>query len=169
MDRYQHIITAAYNGHTHNDELAIIFNDNSKPVSVNFISGSLTTYSYLNPSYKIFQLNNVGQPIDYDVFFLDLNKDNELARKNNAEIHEPVWMHEFSAKYSYRMNNLSISAWEDFLERANNDLDTSYTYSEHYHRHSLNFSVVLPLEIENVKKLVKSIKISSPFFNKQNL
>lgn len=57
VDRFQHLITAAYNGHTHKDELAVLYNQEQKPVGIHYVSGSLTTYSYLNPSYKIVQVD----------------------------------------------------------------------------------------------------------------
>ena len=56
-ERFAHLINAAYMGHTHNDELIVLYNEHNKPFGVNYISGSLTTYSYLNPNYRIFEVD----------------------------------------------------------------------------------------------------------------
>lgn len=58
IDRYSHLITGMYNGHTHNDEFALLYNDKEEPIGITYVSGSLTTYSYLNPTYRIFDVDD---------------------------------------------------------------------------------------------------------------
>ena len=58
MDRYSHLITGSYYGHTHKDEVVVTYSEKKEPVSVAYISGSLTTYSDLNPQYVIFEMDS---------------------------------------------------------------------------------------------------------------
>ncbi|XP_027205443.2 sphingomyelin phosphodiesterase-like [Dermatophagoides pteronyssinus] len=165
FDRYSHIITGAYNGHTHNDELAVMYNQQGKPIAINYISGSLTTYSYLNPSYKIFNMNSRGEPLNFDVFFMDLDHENRLAARNHNKVpnSQPIWLHEFDAMDSYQLKNLSSQEWAKFVDNAINNPDMAYTYSEHYHRHSRLFPNVKDLTLERIIELIKKIKTVSPF------
>lgn len=61
LDRFQHLITAHYYGHTHLDEVFLVKsnlgNNQTKSVSVAYVAPSLTTYSRLNPGYRIFTLD----------------------------------------------------------------------------------------------------------------
>lgn len=59
INRFAHIITAQFNGHTHNDEFNVFYASNSTMnlINVAWNGGSLTPYSYLNPNYKIYMAN----------------------------------------------------------------------------------------------------------------
>ena len=62
MERFQHIIVGTYLGHTHKDELIILYNKNVEtnetyPVSLGYISPSITTFADVNPGYRIFTLD----------------------------------------------------------------------------------------------------------------
>ncbi|KAH9511227.1 Sphingomyelin phosphodiesterase [Dermatophagoides farinae] len=166
FDRYSHIITGAYNGHTHNDELAVMYNMQGRPIAINYISGSLTTFSFLNPSYKIFEMNPQGKPLNFDVFFMDLDHENRIVAHNNhskPKDYQPKWLHEFDAIDSYQMKNLSPEEWAKWVDNAITDLDMAYIYSQHYHRHSRLFPDVKDLTLDHIIELVKSIKTISPF------
>lgn len=56
VKRYSHIISAQFNGHTHNDEHTVIY-DNKKPINVAWNGGSLTAWKNLNSNYKIYSIN----------------------------------------------------------------------------------------------------------------
>ena len=57
VDRFQHVITGTYFGHTHKDELVVLYNKEKKPVSVAFVSGSISPYGGVNPMYSIFEID----------------------------------------------------------------------------------------------------------------
>lgn len=60
VNRYAHIITAQFNGHSHNDELVLFFSNdsNSKINNVAWNAGSITTYANLNPNYKVYNIDS---------------------------------------------------------------------------------------------------------------
>lgn len=50
---------AEFNGHSHNDEFHLYFahEDPKRPSMVAYNGGSLTTYSDLNPNYRLYRVN----------------------------------------------------------------------------------------------------------------
>ena len=50
-------------GHTHNDEFFVQYDEatNARPVGMGFVSPSITTWSELNPGYRIFTLDGPYQ------------------------------------------------------------------------------------------------------------
>lgn len=58
INRFSHLIKAEFNGHTHNDELVVFYNSNTKYQNVAWNGGSITTYSRLNPNYKVYTVNS---------------------------------------------------------------------------------------------------------------
>lgn len=56
INRFAHIIKAQFNGHTHNDELELMYSSdgNKKVNNIAWNGGSLNTYSQLNPNYKLY-------------------------------------------------------------------------------------------------------------------
>lgn len=65
ITRYQNTVKAQFFGHTHYDEFVVFFDekDRQKPINVGYVAPSVTTYSFLNPSYRIYSSDskfNVG-------------------------------------------------------------------------------------------------------------
>lgn len=57
--RFSSTITATFNGHTHNDEMIVYFDESDKEsIGVAYNGGSLTTYSDLNPNYRIYDIDS---------------------------------------------------------------------------------------------------------------
>lgn len=57
INRYTHLIKAEFNGHTHNDEIAIFYNADGVAKNIAWNGGSITTFSRLNPNYKVYTVN----------------------------------------------------------------------------------------------------------------
>jgi sphingomyelin phosphodiesterase len=58
VERYAHIIAGQFYGHTHSDELYIVRGlEDEKPLGVQWIPGSITTYTNKNPSYRVYKIN----------------------------------------------------------------------------------------------------------------
>lgn len=59
IERFAHIITAQFNGHTHNDEIRLFYDsdNDAKIYNVAWNGGSTTAYSDLNPNYKLYIVN----------------------------------------------------------------------------------------------------------------
>lgn len=97
INRYESTIAGQFFGHKHNDFMEIFYdlNNITRPVSVAYLSGSVTTYSFLNPSYRIYTVdgkykNSSYQVLDHTTTILNITD----ANKTN----KPKWTKEYSAK-----------------------------------------------------------------------
>ena len=59
INRFELTVAAQFYGHTHDEEMKIYYDsvDNTRPVNVAFIAGSLTPYSQVNPGYNELNFN----------------------------------------------------------------------------------------------------------------
>lgn len=95
VDRFQNIIRGQFFGHTHYDEYKLIpeYFNSTNIAGVTFTAPSLTTYSFQNPSFRIFEMDSDTKiMLDYSQYRLNLTEANENAEK------EPEWKIAYSAK-----------------------------------------------------------------------
>jgi len=130
--RYANTITGQFFGHTHYDHFELFYDPQSKkPVSVGYISPSVTTYSQLNPGYRVYTVdgvhpNSTWTVLDHETSFLNLT----LANTHN----KTVWQKEYSVKSTYNMSNLLPSSWHEYVERLHTD-DTAFNqFYNHYYK-----------------------------------
>ena len=57
INRFESTVAAQFYGHTHKEEYKIFYDDLGRPVNVGFVAGSLTTYSDINPGYRIYTVD----------------------------------------------------------------------------------------------------------------
>lgn len=57
--RYESTITGQFFGHTHNMIYEVFYDviNRTRPVGVAYIPGSVTTYSFLNPGFRIYEVD----------------------------------------------------------------------------------------------------------------
>ncbi|KAK0094986.1 hypothetical protein PV326_009487 [Microctonus aethiopoides] len=104
INRYSHIITAQFNGHTHNDEFNVFYdlNDKTKLINVAWNGGSITPYAYLNPNYKIYIADSNTYVVeDIETWMYNLTNANETPEKR------PLWFNSYSFKNEYKLSDLS--------------------------------------------------------------
>ena len=78
--RYINVIAGWFNGHTHKDELRVIYDptiNGGTPVLTGFVAPSVTTYQDINLGYRIYYVdskrsNATFRVADYDTYFLNL-------------------------------------------------------------------------------------------------
>ena len=115
VTRYQAIISGQFHGHTHYDHFTIHYNSSGHPASVGYISPSVSTYTDINPGYKVYTLHpTTHQVIDTEVWVLDLEA-------SNAAVSEPVFYKLYSARQDLEMESLSPLDWENVVRRLNSD------------------------------------------------
>lgn len=84
VNRFAHIITGQFNGHTHNDELRLYYDLENPSIIINVAwnGGSITPYANLNPNYKVYRLDSnthVRFLIRYSVRRLIRSKQNRIS------------------------------------------------------------------------------------------
>ena len=114
VTRFQGIISGQFHGHTHYDHFTIHYNNSGLPVSVGYISPSVSTYTDLNPGYTIYSLDpTTHQVVDTEAWVLDLPASNAGT--------EPVFYKLYSARQDLEMESLSPLHWENVVRRLNSD------------------------------------------------
>uniref|UniRef100_A0A915Q717 Saposin B-type domain-containing protein n=1 Tax=Setaria digitata TaxID=48799 RepID=A0A915Q717_9BILA len=115
--RFSKTIKAQYFGHIHVDSFTVFYenmnDDSSRPISVLYASPSVTTFKYLNPAFRIYEI----QPgmnyrvVNFHTYFLNLTE----AELNTTT--KPVWKLLYSAKEDYGLDDLSPTSWDRLINK----------------------------------------------------
>lgn len=124
VNRFESTIIGQFFGHTHNDEFEIFYDlENLKrPVGVAYMTGSISSYVFQNPAYRIFDIDgfyktSTFQILDHKTVYMN------LTEANLSPESKPVWRKEYSAKKAYNLKSLNPSDWNSLIESLSNDLN----------------------------------------------
>eukprot|EP00347_Sterkiella_histriomuscorum_P016216 403354044 len=119
-DRFQHIIRFSVYGHVHEEQHYInraVKSD--KPVGVSYLTGSVTPYENINPSFRVFELDvETMLPLRIQTHFMDISKD------------EPKWELRHQLPEFYQMEDLSPNSFEKLSNRMQNEEELAVKYSQ---------------------------------------
>ena len=131
INRYTRLIKAQFNGHTHNDEVAIFYNADGVANNIAWNGGSITTYSRLNPNYKVYTVNGSNYAVtDYQNWMYNLgsaNKDSHVR---------PRWYKSYSFKAEYGLSDLSAQSLNDWLIAAAHNDTLLDRYYRNFYKHA---------------------------------
>lgn len=122
IDRYSYVIRGQFIGHAHSDDFKVSksFADNST-VGLSFIPGSLTTYSYLFPEFRVYEVDSATNlPLNYYEYRLNLTKYNALGNTSEEIIFDNVY--NFTTEYN--LPDMSFNSFDTLLESLKTDLPT---------------------------------------------
>uniref|UniRef100_A0A0N5AF90 Sphingomyelin phosphodiesterase n=1 Tax=Syphacia muris TaxID=451379 RepID=A0A0N5AF90_9BILA len=122
VNRFENTIAAMFFGHTHSDHFQVYYdnlNVSSRPIHVNYIAPSLTTYAYNNPAYRIYTVDGDYSGSSYTVLDTDTYSADILTA--NAKDQPPQFKHTYSAKADYGLKDLSPKSWDNLIKRMNTD------------------------------------------------
>ncbi|KJH49735.1 Ser/Thr phosphatase family protein [Dictyocaulus viviparus] len=119
IQRFSDTITAQFFGHVHTDYFTVFYenmhNISSAPVGVLYAAPSVTTFSDMNPAYRIYEINIT------DNFKVE-NIMNYFADLEKATIENPPeWKLLYSAKDEYGLDDLSLSSWNKLVNIVHHD------------------------------------------------
>ncbi|CAF0747954.1 unnamed protein product [Brachionus calyciflorus] len=124
VNRYESTIIGQFFGHTHSDEFELFYDldDKKRPVGIAYMTGSVSTYTFQNPAYRIFTIdgfykNSTFQIMDHETMFLNISETNMKPNET------PIWKKEYSAKEAYGLKSLQPSEWNELIERLWNNLE----------------------------------------------
>lgn len=152
INRYSHIIKAEFNGHTHNDEVAIFYDSNSVAQNIAWNGGSITGYSKLNPNYKVYNVNGSNYAVnDYQNWMYDIGSANENANER------PTWFKSYSFKAEYGVPELSAKSLNNWLHAALNNETLVNKYYNNFFKHaepSLNRNCTLNCKKQYLNRII---------------
>ena len=115
INRYAHIVTGQFYGHTHNDEFQIFYNDENYPTNIAYVAPSMTPYHGLNPSFRIYTVSVSGEMLGHETYNTD------LIEANKHPDQDPPYHLLYSTRTSYNLPDLSPVAWHNFVLRLQSD------------------------------------------------
>jgi sphingomyelin phosphodiesterase len=134
IERYHHIIRGEFFGHNHNDDISIVKDVSSgKPISVQYITPSATTYTELNPSYRIFEADSETSVIT-NFYQYRLN----LAAANLQPNSEPEFELAYDALSEYSLPNLKPATLFNWLSSLLNNEQEMLKLLKNYETGGLN-------------------------------
>lgn len=92
-----------FNGHTHNDELQIFYDETAtQPLVVAYNGGSITPYSDINPNYKVYEVDAESSEIlNYDSYIYN------ITEANLTPDQRPVWYKLYNFKEAYPVERMT--------------------------------------------------------------
>uniref|UniRef100_A0A182W755 Sphingomyelin phosphodiesterase n=1 Tax=Anopheles minimus TaxID=112268 RepID=A0A182W755_9DIPT len=114
VERFAHIIAGQFNGHSHVDEFNLYYkrDDPSRAVSVAWNGGSTTTYTKLNPNYKVFQFDPVTfVPLEQETWMYNLTEANLTPDRR------PSWYRMYTFKNHFQLPDLSVNSLQRLVQR----------------------------------------------------
>uniref|UniRef100_H2YC47 Uncharacterized protein n=1 Tax=Ciona savignyi TaxID=51511 RepID=H2YC47_CIOSA len=141
IERFQHQISAQFFGHTHYDEIQILYDQFGSAISTAYIAPSLTSYIYMMPTYRVYDIdgyhkNTTWSVANHKTYRLDLEEANRVDTPN--------WILEYDACNAFDQFYLStenweslVSSWEKFIVDKNLTPvpKTLTSYAKFYMRH----------------------------------
>ncbi|KAF1747311.1 hypothetical protein GCK72_023773 [Caenorhabditis remanei] len=126
-------------GHTHYDQFMVYYDmDDPKrrPFHFNWISPSLTTYDFLNPAFRIYEIDGGYQGATYTVksaqtYFANVT---EANMKNK----EPEWVLSYDTADHYQMTDFSPQSWSDLSDKLWTNTTMFRDYVRHFYRNHYN-------------------------------
>ncbi|XP_053313908.1 sphingomyelin phosphodiesterase [Spea bombifrons] len=135
VNRYEGTIATQLFGHTHLDEFAVFYDEEtlSRPVSVAFIAPSVTTYINLNPGYRVYLIDGEYEGsshmvLDHETYILNLTEANARGHE------EPRWTLLYRALQTYGMKSAFPAAWDELIGRFLKDERLFQTFWYLYHK-----------------------------------
>lgn len=125
VERFAHIIQGQFNGHSHVDEFNVYYrkDDPSAAVNVAWNGASTTTFTQLNPNYKVFYVDGESfEMLDQETWIYNLTEANLTPDR------APRWFREYSFREHYNLTDLSPKSLDKLLQRLARSDDELYDY-----------------------------------------
>ncbi|KAK3927643.1 Sphingomyelin phosphodiesterase [Frankliniella fusca] len=114
VDRFSATIAAHFNGHTHVDDMVLFYDQYGRPNNVAFNGGSLTTYSDVNPNYKLYLVDGNADKATWNVIDAELWGFNlTLANENPDD--RPKWYPIYTFRETFGVKSMHPVHLEEFI------------------------------------------------------
>uniref|UniRef100_A0A914XIV8 Sphingomyelin phosphodiesterase n=1 Tax=Plectus sambesii TaxID=2011161 RepID=A0A914XIV8_9BILA len=160
VNRFENTIAGQFYGHTHNDQFEVYYENsdpNGRPTHYNWISPSVTTYDYIQPSYRIYTIDGNYPGSSWTV----LDAETYSTNVTDASIKniEPVWTLEYNTRQAFGMPDLSPASWNDLIKRFEADDALFLKYVRYFSRNDYS----LPCNADCKKKFICDLKVAKSY------
>ena len=158
MERFSDTITAQFYGHTHRDEFRVVYAlDDRQPVSFQFVSPSITSYSQTNPAYRVYEIDSVTyQVVNYKTYYFNLKESNA-----NQENQRPKWQLEYDADDLFNATPVTHHSMDRLLKR----LQSPTEFPQYFRRFYVNSDadIAKTWDVARMQHILKDHAVSNPF------
>ncbi|MEL6741322.1 MAG: metallophosphoesterase, partial [Planctomycetota bacterium] len=132
IERFADTVVAQFFGHTHTDELELMFADDSRDraFALGYVSPSLTTFIDLHPGYRVYDVApGTWQIANHRTYIANLTKLEESGAS------EPEWELLYDARSAYGLPDLGVGSWLALWHswtRREPDADAARTFQRYY-------------------------------------
>uniref|UniRef100_A0A0N5BGI1 Sphingomyelin phosphodiesterase n=1 Tax=Strongyloides papillosus TaxID=174720 RepID=A0A0N5BGI1_STREA len=134
VNRFENTIAFLGMGHTHQDHFEVYYDNDSstgRPTNINWIAPSLTTFSFNNPAYRVYEFDGNYQGSTFTVLEAETYYTNiSEATQTNP----PVWKLEYKFTQEYGMPDLSPKSFNDLIVRLEKNETLFNMYHLNYYR-----------------------------------
>ena len=105
VDRFNYTIRGQFFGHSHSDLFHVLYaQDRVTPVGTQFVPGSLTTFTQMHPSFRVFEVDvDTGIPIKFHHYRLNLTKYNQLG----TNVDKLEWDEAYEVLSEYNLTDIT--------------------------------------------------------------
>ncbi|KAF2894533.1 hypothetical protein ILUMI_11661 [Ignelater luminosus] len=114
VERFANTIVAQFNGHTHFDEFRVFYNTSniSQAINVAWNGGSLTTYTDVNPNFRIYDIDpHTFKILDFTEWIFQIPVANLFPQRS------PRWYKLYSFKKAYGLQSLELEEINKLVNR----------------------------------------------------
>ncbi|XP_031341321.1 sphingomyelin phosphodiesterase-like [Photinus pyralis] len=156
VNRFSHVISAQFNGHTHWDDTVIYYSNvnRSEAINVAFNGGSFTTYSLLNPNYKVYDVDAAQMDVtNFESWTYNITEANERSSDT------PKWYKLYDFKSAYNVSSLHPQELSRLVERMTKEKSLTQSYFRYKNRDAdptIAKGCKSDCELENICTMVTS-------------
>ncbi|CAH1238967.1 SMPD1 [Branchiostoma lanceolatum] len=133
IDRYESTVAAQFFGHTHKDHFELFYDmkNRTRPTNIAYIGPSVTPYQYLNPGYKVYEIdgNYTGSSLHV------VNQQTYIMNLTEANLTDkPSWKLEYDTKEAYNMSSMTPADWDKFVHQLEKDDKLFQLFYSYYYK-----------------------------------
>ncbi|CAB3361410.1 Hypothetical predicted protein [Cloeon dipterum] len=134
VDRFENTIVGQFHGHTHNDHFHLFFDptDSSRASGIGFVGGSGTSYSNVNPNYRIYHIDGAYDGSSYRVLDHETWYYNLTEANLGGETVPPNWQKLYTFTESFGVASVFPQDMYDLTLRMINDTQLFQLYYSYY-------------------------------------
>jgi len=138
INRFENTVVAQFHGHTHNDHFEVFYDETGTRASnIAFITPSVSTYTWLNPGYRLYTIDAGHEAesyrvLDTETFILDLGTANSAGSAQ-----DPLWFKLYSGREDLELDSMFPGDMDNLVRRLANEVEFYKKWLSYYNKGSV--------------------------------